>query len=147
MERADLQIPTIRRSMMFLSITKIFLLFVGARSISIAGSTVQISENFDRIIFLLTMAIGWKVVYFVYATFGGPRGLVESSNHVVASLFAFFPVFFGVVAFCLACGTWLPAFNDIFNLDTWTYRREIVNEQCIQEVRPQPIDWDEVKIP
>ena len=80
-------------------------------------------------------------VYFVYAATGGPRGLIDSSNHVIASLFVFFPVFFGAVAFFLACGAWIPVFNDIFNLDIWIYRREIMNEQGVQEGRPQEIDW------
>lgn len=123
MERTDLQISGIRKSMMFLSIAKIFLLFVGAKSISVAGSRVDISDNFDRIIFLLTMAIGWKVIYFLYAATGGPKGLIESSNHVIASLFAFFPILFGVIAFCLAWGVWMPVFSDMLDFSTWAYRQ------------------------
>lgn len=123
MERADLQISGIRKSMMFLSIAKIFLLFVGANSISISGSKVEISENYDRIIFLLTMAIGWKVIYFIYAATGGPRGLVESSNYVTSSMFAFFPIVLGIVAFCLAWGVWVPVFNEFLDFSTWSYRQ------------------------
>lgn len=123
MERTDLQISGIRKSMMFLSVTKIFLLFIGAKSISVAGSRVDISDNFDRIIFLLTLAIGWKVIYFLYAATGGPRGLIESSNHVVASLFAFFPILLGVFSFCIAWEVWVPVFNDIFDFSTWAYRQ------------------------
>ena len=123
MERADLQISGIRKSMMFLSIAKIFLLFVGTNSISIAGSRVEITDNYDRIIFLLTMAIGWKVLYFTYAATGGPRGLVESSNYVISSMFAFFPIFLGIVAFFWAWGVWVPVFNEFFDFSTWPYRQ------------------------
>lgn len=121
MERADLQISGIRKSMMFLSIAKIFLLFVGAKSFSIAGSSVEISENFDRIVFLLTMAIGWKTIYFLYAATGGPRGLIESSNHVIATLFAAVPIFFGVVAFFLAWSVWVPVTGDFFDFVVRSY--------------------------
>lgn len=123
MEHINTETANIRRSMLFFAMLKVLLLFIGSESIRVSGASIDISDHFDRIIFVLTMVLGWKIIYFLYAATGGMRGVIESSNHVIAALFAFFPIVFSLIIFVLAYGVWVPVLGDFFTLDMWAYRK------------------------
>lgn len=111
---------------MFFATLKVFLLFVGPTGFKISGVTVEIGPNYDRIIFLITLVIGWKTAYFFYAS-GGWSNWRESTNHVVAAFFVAMPLLFSAGCFFLGSDVWLPVWSEFTSFDDWAFRVSSLN--------------------
>jgi hypothetical protein len=121
MNEIPAELANLRRSMMFFAGLKVLLLFVGTTGLRISNVAIEIGPNFDRIIFLITMIIGWKTAFFLYAS-GGFLQLMGSTNHVVSAFFTSMPILACATVFVLGYGTWLPIWPEFWSIERWDFR-------------------------